>query len=202
MLLDQLGLTDERIILLKKAVKMDPLNASYFGFLGGAEVHLNRLDDGILDMETALRLAPDMFYVVDRIAYAHALQNNLKEAETWLKKFFNLIPPGRESTFLAAFGQYSAYCYAKMGNKKRALEISKDWRVYLALGMKEEALQKIYEEEDAPEPKYNDYLKFKTHLPHKDFDLIRNDPRFLQLMEKKKKQYEENKKKFSVAAAL
>jgi adenylate cyclase len=200
MLLDQLGLTDERIILLKKAVKLDPLNASYFGFLGGAEVHLNRLDEGIKDLQTANRLAPDMFYVIDRIAYAYALQNNLKETDNWLKIFLKQIPTYRENTFYPVYGYYSAYCNVKLGNKKRALELTKNWRVYLALGMKKEALQLIYQE--ANNSKYNDYLKFKTHLPHEDFDIIRNDPRFLQLMEKKRMQYEENKKKFSIVGLI
>jgi adenylate cyclase len=197
MLLSDLGLYDERIVLLQKAVKLDPLNSNYFGFLGGAEVHINRLDDGIRDLQTSLRLEPDMFYVVDRIAYVYALKNNLKESDTWLKKFINLIPAYREATFYPAYGQYAAYCYAKFGNKNKALELSKSWRVYLALSMKEEALQNMLEQEAN-----QDYLIFKNHLSHKDFDIIRKDPRFFDLMEKKRIQYEINKKKFSIAGLI
>ncbi len=197
MLMSDLGLYDERIALLQKAVRFDPLNSNYFGFLGGAKIHLNKLDDGIRDLKISLRLEPDMFYVVDRIAYAYALQNNLKDCDTWLKKFINLIPAHRETTFYPAYGQYAAYCYAKLGNKNRALELSKSWRVYLALGMKEEALQSILKQKNN-----DDYLIFKTHLEHKDFDIIRSDPRFLEMMEEKRIQYEISKRKFSVADLL
>ena len=36
---------------------------------------------------------------------------------------------------------------SKSGNKKKALEISHHWRVYLALGMKDEALKEMQCEE-------------------------------------------------------
>jgi len=202
-MLSDLGLYEERIVLLEKAVKLDPLNSTCFGYLGGAEVHLNRLDKGIQYMQTALKLSPDMFYVIDRSAYVYALQGNLKEADNWLKKFFLTIPEQRKENFLKGFGQYSAYCFAKLGNKMKALEISNHWRVYLALDMKEEALQDMVKKETTKEnPFINDYLIFKSHLPHKDFDIIRNDPRFLELMEKKRIQYEINKKKFSIAGLI
>jgi tetratricopeptide (TPR) repeat protein len=202
-MLSDVGLYEERIILLEKAVKIDPLNSTCFGYLGGAEVHLNRLDKGIQYMQTALKLSPDMFYIMDRSAYAYALQDNLKETDNWLKKFFLIIPEQRKERFLKGYGQYSAYCFAKLGNKIKALELSNHWRVYLALGMKEEALQNMIKREtNLRNPFINDYLIFKTHLPHKDFNIVRNDPRFLDLMEKKKIQYEINKKKFSIAGLL
>jgi adenylate cyclase len=199
MLYSDLGLVDKRITLLKKAVKLDPLNAGYFGFLGGAEVHVNRLNEGLEHLKTAFRLEPNMFYVVDRIAYVYALQNNLTEASIWLKKFLSLIPPDRGLSFNKDYGQYAAYCYAKLGNKKRALENSKKSRVYLALGMKEEAIKDLLEGDARLKPPASDYLYIQTHLAHKDFDIIRNDPRFLELMEKKRKRYELLKNRFNLS---
>jgi tetratricopeptide (TPR) repeat protein len=202
-MLSDVGLYEERITLLEKVVKLDPLNSTCFGYLGGAEVHLNRLDKGIQYMQIALKLTPDMFYVMDRSAYVYALQDNLKEADNWLKRFFLTIPEHRKENFLKGYGQYSAYCSAKLGDKTKALEISNHWRVYLALGMKEEALQNMIKKETTrSNPFKNDYLIFKSHLPHKDFDIIRDDPRFIDLMEKKRIQYEINKKKFSVGSLV
>lgn len=66
----------------------------------------------------------------------YGLQNNLAEMEAWLKKFLNKIPKEQELNVSAGYAQYAAYCFAKMGIKKKVLEISKHWRVYLALGMK------------------------------------------------------------------
>ena len=199
LLQSDVGLYNERITLLQRAVRLDPLNSVSFGFLGGAKVHLNRLNEGIQDMQTALHLEPKMFYVIDRTAYVYALQDSLKAAEKWLKDFFSTIPEERKKNFFEGYGQYAAYCYAKLGNKSKALEISRHWRVLLALGMKEEAIQKMLEDEKNTDKIYNDYLVFKSHLPHKDFDIVRNDPRFLELMERKRVQFEINKKKFSVA---
>ncbi|MEP6617237.1 MAG: hypothetical protein ABJA57_11685, partial [Ginsengibacter sp.] len=197
LLYSDLGLVDQRIDLLKKAVQLDPLNASYFGFLGGAEVHINRLDEGLRNLQTAYRLEPTMFYVVDRIAYVYALQNNLTTSETWLKKFLTLLPPDKAISFYEGYGQYAAYCFAKLGNKNKALEISASSpRVFLALGMKEEALKIFMDDEASSQPSSSDYLFIQTHLNHKDFDIIRNDPRFLQLMEKKRLQYELVKNRF------
>jgi hypothetical protein len=69
--------------------------------------------------------------------------------------------------------------------------------------MKEEALQDmLLQDANKTNPLINVYMIFKSHLPHNDFDFIRDDSRFLQLMEKKRIQYEINKKKFSIADLL
>jgi tetratricopeptide (TPR) repeat protein len=198
LLLQKLGLTDERTTLLKKAIKLDPLNASYFAYLGGGEVHLNKLNDGIRDLQTAYRLQPDIFYAIDRIAYSYSLQNNQVEAKKWLEKFEKVIQE-RKPLYNANYGQFAAYCYAKLQDKKKALEISHHWRVYLALNMKKEALQEMFTKANGPGILNNDYLHFKAHLHHKDFDIIRNEAPFLQMLDMKKKQYEANKKRFSIA---
>ncbi len=83
--------------------------------------------------------------------------------------------------------------------KKRALKISKTFRVYLALGMKEEALQDLLKGEAKINATGSDYLFIKPHLEHKDFDIIRNDNRFIELMEKKRQRYELTKKRFNLS---
>jgi tetratricopeptide (TPR) repeat protein len=150
-------------------------------------------------LQTAFRLEPTMFYMADRIAYVYALQDNLQESEIWLKKFLTLLPPDRAASFYKGYGQYTAYCYAKLGNKKKALEISKDSRVLLALGMKEEALKDLIEGEAKSNPGSSDYMYLGPHLSHKDFDIIRNDPRFLELMEKKRQRYELVNKRYDIS---
>jgi adenylate cyclase len=204
MLFSNLGLVENRIKLLKKAVRLDPLNATYFAFLGGAEVHINKLNEGLQDLQTGYRLEPGMYYVVDRIAYIYALQNQLKDTKIWLYKFLNELPPERakQLDFYREYGQYAAYCFAKLGNRTKAMEIAalanNTARVYLALSMKEEALNAYTEEDSAWRPFESAYLYIQSHISHKDFDIIRNDPRFLRLMEKNKKQYELNEKQFKL----
>ena len=107
---------------------------------------------------------------------------------------------------------YFSYIYTKLGNKKKALEVLKDWktsmetlkgwRTFLVLGMKEEALNYIGEQTEKDNLPRNDFLFFKNHLHHKDFDIIRRDPRFIELIEKKKLRYEINKKRFSIGGLI
>jgi hypothetical protein len=95
-----------------------------------------------------------------------------------------------------------AYTYAKLGNKKKALELAPDyWRVLLAAGMKEDAL-KILLDNNSSKGIPAHYLILKNHLTTSDFDQIRDDARFLSIFEKRKKEYEENKKKFNIAGIL
>jgi tetratricopeptide (TPR) repeat protein len=193
LLIHEFGLTDEAITLLDKAVKLDPLSAASIAFRGGYKLKLNRLDDATKDFQIALRLEPDMYYVMEILAQTYTMQTKLKEAKEMLEKSDAIRPPGQKPTIFAA------YCYAKFGNKQKALEFSNESRTYLALNMKEDALKAMMSYRPHENPLATDYLELKAHLPHKDFDIVRDDPRFLELLEKKRKQYEINKKRFSVA---
>jgi hypothetical protein len=78
-----------------------------------------------------------------------------------------------------------AYAYVRMGNKKKALEIApSEWAVLLALGMKEEAIKAMpyYNETDNQTSTF--YLLLNSQKDSKEFEPIRNDPRFLKIFEK------------------
>jgi TolB-like protein/class 3 adenylate cyclase len=197
-----LGLNDESMNLMNKAVQLDLLRHTSFYFLAIVELSLNRLNDATRDFHTALQLVPGRYQAMRYLIYIYSLQNKFDSAGIMLEKESRLRPVDILPTYEIA------YYYAKTGNKKEALEINSrivgvnSVRVYLALGMKKEALNRLIEIDSTSNPLLNDYLFFKNHLPHKDFDLIRDDPRFIQLMEKKRMQYEINKKKFSIAGLL
>ena len=194
-----LGLNDESITVMNKAIKLDPLIAGNFDLLATNELDLYRSNDAVRNFQAALQLEPGYYAVINSLIFAYSLQNKLDSAGMMLEKASKLRPADQPPAYQIA------YYYAKSGNRKKALEINtkiRHVRVYLALGMKEEALNKLFENETFRRPFYNNYLFLKNHLPHKDFDLIRNDPRFLQLIEKKRIQYELNKKKFSIAGSF
>lgn len=204
-ILETLGLYDESVTLLNKAINLNPLSAGNFGFLAENEFLLYRLSDAVRDYQAALQLEPSFHDAINSLIFVYSLQNKFDSAGMMLEKESKLRPADQPPALQIA------YYYAKSGNKKNALEVNTSIkhvreylavRVYLALGMKEEALNKLLEIETSRHPFSNSYLFLKNHLQHKDFDLIRNDPRFLELMEKSRMQYELNKKKFNIAGIL
>ena len=92
-----------------------------------------------------------------------------------------------------------AYTYIKLGDKRKMLDYKPDdwhWLVLLAAGMKEETIKAM--ETDVVNGTGNPYLFFKSQLETPDFAIIKNDLRFLRIMKERRKEYEENKKKYSV----
>jgi hypothetical protein len=65
--------------------------------------------------------------------------------------------------------------------------------------MKEEALKAMPFYDGNKKTLNTPYLIFRSQLSTKDFDSIRNDPRFLKIMERSRIQQEENKKKYTVS---
>jgi hypothetical protein len=65
--------------------------------------------------------------------------------------------------------------------------------------MNEEALKAMPYYNESKKDLNTPYLTFKYLLATKNLDALKNDPRFLKIMERSKIQYEENKNKFGVA---
>ena len=192
----RVGLIDEATPLLDRAIKLNPLSGNNFAMRAYNKFLLNKIDEAIRDEETTIKLEPGSYSAMEGLAFFYTLQGRLKEAEDRLAKSLKGRPVDKVPQALAA------YCYARLGDKKKALQYSPDWRVFLVLGMKEDALKNLIRDDSEQIPFQNDYLYFKNHLSYKEFDIIRDDPRFKALMEKKRMQYEINKKKFSIAGLL
>ena len=195
-ILSRFGLIEESKAVIQKTIKVNPLSAANFGFLGRIELDLYNLNNAAGNFQTALQLEPDYRTGLIFLGYIYSVKNELEEAKKILDKYERINQP------VSGFEQYVACIYATLGNKKKALDLSNDWRVYLAFGMKEEGLAALKKDDQDRDPLLNDYILLKNHSQHKDFDLIRNDPLFLQLLDKKRIQYEINKKKFSIAGTL
>jgi tetratricopeptide (TPR) repeat protein len=175
---------------------VDPLSAANFGFRGGLEMNLCNLNNAGGDYQTALQLEPDYISGIANLGCIYSMENKLEEAKKMLDKFekLNQLFIGTENPI--------AYIYAKLGNKKKALDLSQDWNIFLALDMNEKGFAALLKNDKERDPLANDYILLKNRSQHKDFNFIRNDPRFLKIMESEKKEYEENKKKFSTAGIL
>ena len=196
-LLNNLGLVDEAVIMINKAIKLDPLTAANFKTLADFELGLGKLKEATTHYQTALQLEPGYYLAMFRLVYIYSLQDKMELATEMFEKASKL------DTIDRATSPWIAFYYAKKGNKKKALETRRTLRVYLALGMKREALEDISNQlkrlSDTLQPNpSNDYLRLENLSSHKDFDIIRNEPLFLEFMEKSKQQYEINKKRFSM----
>jgi TolB-like protein/Tfp pilus assembly protein PilF len=196
-----LGLFEDAKLLLDRTIQLDPLRANNFSMRGACNFYLNKQEEAMNDLETSIRLEPNFFWGMDQLGQIYASLGRLNEAKKTIELSLQLNPltdvhwiPGL------------AYVYAKLGNKKKALELAPDnwnnWNALLALGMKEEALKAMPFYDENKKDMNTPYLIFKSQLGNKDYDQVRTDPRFLKIMERSKKQYEENKKKFSIAGIL
>jgi TolB-like protein/class 3 adenylate cyclase len=194
----ELGFFDESNLLFNRVVILDPLTAGNYFFRGTNYFLLNKPENAIKDIETTIRLEPESVSAVDRLAMVYASLNKLDSAKKLLNKSFQLRPTEEGHS-----KEGIAYVYAKLGNRKKALELAPDkWRVLLALGMYDEAFHAMTFKDLTKLNYGNSYLILKSYVNSKDFEPIRNDPRFLKIMESEKKEYEENKKKFSTAGIL
>jgi tetratricopeptide (TPR) repeat protein len=189
------GMVDEAKLLFDKTVSLDPLTASNIGLRGAYNFLIGNFENAVKDLQIAIRLEPDYIDGMDALAWIYASTGRLDEAKKSIDKSFQLKPLAADH-----FSQtFPAYTYIKLGDKKKALEFKPDdwyWLVLLAAGMKEEAIKVM--EEGILKGTSNPYLFFKSQLETPDFAIIKNDPRFLRIMEKRQEEYEENKRKYSV----
>jgi TolB-like protein/Flp pilus assembly protein TadD len=201
----EIGLFEEAIKFMDKAIILDPYNASNFILRAGLKVSINDTNGAVKDFQTSITLEPQLLNAINGLAYTYAISDKPEKARIELLKADEINKKGKKSN-------WASYSYAKTGNiekakkmllpvRERILDTSPD-RVYLILNMKEEALRKIILQDSLNKNIKNDYLIYKNHLLHEDFDGLRNNPRFIEILETKKRQYEVNKKKYNIESLI
>ncbi len=184
------GLFQQTIKCFTKALKLNPLNLNYYWGRGITHRNLGNADQSIIDYQNALELEPDHRGILNGLAKSLMIAEKYSEAEEHLIKCEKLIPdhPDTKKT--------RALLYAALGKKDEALELLKDnglntkynkMAVYCLLGLKDEAIKLIDNEPWA------DYL---VMLHHPYFEILRDTDEFKAALQKAKKIYEENLKKY------
>ncbi|HJS54499.1 MAG TPA: adenylate/guanylate cyclase domain-containing protein, partial [Chitinophagaceae bacterium] len=108
---DLLGLHDEAKIMAERLVSVDPLSAVSFKVRGHCNFLLNHPQEAAKDLETALRLQPDMTGAMDQLAAVYGELGRFEDTKRMLEKSLSERANVKEhNTFNLA------YAYAKLGN--------------------------------------------------------------------------------------
>ena len=181
----QMGRHDESISAEKRALELDPLNSLFNTDLAFFFYWARRYDDAIAQIRKTLELDANAAVAHHCLGWCNIWKRNLTEATEEFQKAVTLddLP-----WYKASLG----YAYAASGDRAKAEQVIRDLdelakkqyvspalraSVYLGLGEKGKAvdwIEKAYEDRDP-------MLWWKTDQL---YDSVRNEPRFLALMEK------------------
>jgi len=181
----QMGRHDESIAAEKRALELDPLNSLFNTDLAFFFYWARRYDDAIAQIRKTLELDANAAVAHHCLGWCNIWKRNLTEATEEFQKAVTLddLP-----WYKASLG----YAYAASGDRAKAEQVIRDLdelakkqyvspalraSVYLGLGEKGKAvdwIEKAYEDRDP-------MLWWKTDQL---YDSVRNEPRFLALMEK------------------
>ena len=184
-LLALLGRFDESVEQAKRAIELDPLSMITVSDLGFRLYFARRYDESIEWSKKALELDPNSDQAYNFLGYAYAAKGQYKEA---IAAYEEAVRAGDESSSIQV---YLGVAYAGAGNLEKARAILKELQttkeyvspgeiaaLYAALGDKEAAfasLNKAYSDHDLQ-------LQFLKVDP--SYDLLRDDPRYQELMKK------------------
>jgi TolB-like protein/tetratricopeptide (TPR) repeat protein len=185
--LTALGRFDEAIAQLKKAIELDPLSLVINSDLGNTCYRARRYDDAIAQLRKTIDLDPSFYYAHWNLGSALAGKGAIGPAIEEYKKARELNDDPSMLGFLAN-------AYGNSGNKAEANKLREQLEelskqryvsaycfalVYLGLGDKEQALQRL---EKSYEDRAGDALRFVKVDPL--LDPLRGDPRFEALVKK------------------
>ncbi|MGQ9672501.1 MAG: protein kinase domain-containing protein [Candidatus Aminicenantales bacterium] len=198
-----IGLLDEAVQFYTKAIELGELSFMTYWLRAACWERLGRYDRVIEDAKRLLEMEPDNLRATLLLARMFISQKNLTEAEREIALAEKLKADSLDLRLTRAL------LYAVKGEREKALaslEETKDKpvyysyllsRIYSLLGMNDEALKTIELGIEKGFEEVQDYLYGYPFLEKNDsFDNLRDDPRFLKILEKQKAVYLENVKKY------
>jgi serine/threonine protein kinase/Tfp pilus assembly protein PilF len=192
------GMYYQALKYLNRAVEIDPLYPQSYNIRGRIYEWLGKFEKAELNFKRALDIDPNHYRALLDYRILLIDMKRYDEAKKIIKKFMKLYPnsPGNEFN--------KSLIHVIDGKKEKALvQYPKELqmlylylvRLYLYLGMNEEAINKldvIFEGD-----KNGDYSRYLLLNNHPLFDPFRSDPRFQEILAKHKDLYEENLKKYT-----
>jgi len=183
LILDRLGLEDKALKYLIKAIELNPLYVYTPMVLARCYMEMGAWEKAAIQYKKVLALVPDDAEYHLWYSYSLILLSQYQKAEQEVK--IAEILDGQNPDIWS----YRALLYAAKGEKELALKTMKEPydKVYALLGMKEEAF-KALKQGMKTNPRAHSYLHL---LNNPCYDKLRNDPRFQEILVKKKKEYKE-----------
>jgi TolB-like protein len=180
------GLLDEGLTMANHAIQSDPLEPNNYYFRGLIHFQLAQYDEALNDFRETLKQQPQNQGAHVFLAFYYLIKDQPLEA----KKYIDQANQISRAPFVASA---EAMYEARLGHREKALQLSKDFRVYLILGMNEEGIKALLELFSKAQAPLSSYLVLKKSSL---ITRVESDPRVVNLIEKQKIVYNENKKKF------
>jgi tetratricopeptide (TPR) repeat protein len=185
-----LGLSHQALNYFYRTIELDPLWLRSYHVSALCLMQLGRFEEAAAQLQKLAEIEPGAEGIYRFGAWLAILTKKYDQADSLIAKAERINPRLIELD--------KALLFAARGEKEKALALSKRSEVYALLGMKDEAIRslKSYGDEHGKESLYLDLLNFPP------FADLRDDPRFMALVEKEKKKYEEVLRKYGDLGVL
>jgi serine/threonine protein kinase/tetratricopeptide (TPR) repeat protein len=175
----QLGLYHKAKKYFSKARELNPFYIYATGGIAGTHYYLAEFEEAEVYWDKVLEMSPNDPIVASYYPKQYIMIKQYDKAEEINNKWEIMNPKS------SSFRKNKAWLFAAKGYKDKALALDADAAIYSLLGMKDEAI--VYLNKEMNNPLAHPYLSL-IRLPI--YDNLRDDPRFQEILEKKKQIYE------------
>ncbi len=179
-----LGLTHHAIKYFYRNLELDPFWMLSYPLSAACLMELGRLEEAAAQLQKLAEIEPDFGAGYEAGIELAALTKKYDQADSLIARAERINP--------RRIAWHTALLFAARGEKAKALALSQEPDVYALLGMKDEAFRSLQRYGDEHE-KENRYLPLLNFPP---FANLRDDPRFVAIIEKEKKKYEKNLRRY------
>lgn len=178
----QIGLDDLASKFYQRTLEFDPLNVSARAGLATGLMYMGEFEHAEEEYKRTLEL--DSSGILSALATVYLYEGRLKQGELTQRKAQELTNTVRPIE--------KALLYAMKGRKEDALNLSKDIRILMALGMKKETLEQLDTLSTKPIPlidhKVANILFSVSALESSPlWNFVRGEPEFIRILERVKK---------------
>lgn len=177
------GLINMSLKYSEKARELSPISPLPYMVMASSYLDLGKYDDAEKYAGEALQFDPQNVILLQELLLAAIGKRDSGKASTWLNRIKSANPNER-------LDQYQAMLFAIKGQKDEALKLQKSVSIYLLLNMNKEAVTALVNSAS-----YWSYLGLANNPI---YDPIRTDPGFKNLLESRKKAYDERMTKYAL----
>jgi len=179
---------DQAIKCCDRTLDINPLHFFALSNRGYVRMLLGDLDRASQDMEKSYQIQPAFVWNLSNYAIVLIMKGYYKKAEEILE-LAESMPPGFAEDILPIS---KALYLVAVGERDKALTVSRKGPVLAALGMKDEALDYIDEYTQSEKGEYVGFYSYLSLMNLPLYDSIRDEPRFRDIISREKTKYEKS----------